>query len=145
MILKKILWFCRKKEEQAQEAPEEKKTFAEYTRYVPQILTWFRREKGIPKKDLKLTVIDDEEQPAWKVNGVLELLIRDLNLLYVVTGRGEAFEELADEAYEERGLLVLIQEHDREGSLPGNLVLDLRDWEKHLDIISEVGYNTVTI
>ena len=79
------------------------------------------------------------------MNGVLELLIRDLNLLYVVTGRGEAFEELADEAYEERGLLVLIQEHDREGSLPGNLVLDLRDWEKHLDIISEVGYNTVTI
>ena len=116
MIWKKIFWFRRREKEDAPEKPAEKKSFLLYTRYAPQILTWFRREKGIPRKDLQLVVIDDEEQPAWKVVRLLEILITDL-----ITIREEAGEE----------------------NVPGNLVLDLRDWEKHLDIISEVGYNTL--
>ena len=144
MVWRKIFWFLKKKEEVPQDEPVEEKTFSQYIQYVPQILTWFRREKGIPRKDLKLTVIDDEEQPAWKISQVLEILITDLNLLYLITEREEVFEELADEAYEEYGLLILIREK-KEEETPGNLVLDLRDWEKHLDIIYEVSYNTLTI
>ena len=143
MIWKKIFWFRRREKEDAPEKPAEKKSFLLYTRYAPQILTWFRREKGIPRKDLQLVVIDDEEQPAWKVVRLLEILITDLNLLYLVTKRREAFEELAEQAYEENGLLITIREEAGEENVPGNLVLDLRGWEKHLDIISEVGYNTL--
>ena len=143
MFWKKLFLFHRKKNEDIAEKPAEEKSFLLYTRYAPQILTWFRREKGIPKKDLQLAVIDDEEQPAWKVIRLLEILMTDLNLLYLITKRGEAFEELAEQAYEENGLLILIQEEDEDGNIPGNPVLDLRDWEKHLDIISEVGYNTL--
>ena len=59
MIWKKIFWFRRREKEDAPEKPAEKKSFLLYTRYAPQILTWFRREKGIPRKDLQLVVIDD--------------------------------------------------------------------------------------
>ena len=31
------------------------------------------------------------------------------------------------------------------GQAPGNLTLDIREWEKQLDIISAVSYNTLTI
>ena len=32
-----------------------------------------------------------------------------------------------------------------EGQVPGNLTLDVGEWEKQLDIVSAVGYNTLTI
>ena len=70
--------------------------------------------------------------------------MKDLNIFYLVTDREDAFEELAEEAMEEYGLiLVLLPKKESAGS--GNLVLDVREWEKHLDIISAVSYNTLTI
>ena len=123
--------------------PEEKKSFFLYIVRIPQILTYYRRSKGIPLKKLELTLVDNEDQPAYQIIQIAELLMKNLNLLYIVTGRREEFEELVLEALEERGLLIVLLEPVFEEKMPGNLVLDLRDWEKHLDIISALSYNTV--
>lgn len=143
-ILRKFLFF-RKKEKKAEETPkeEERKSFFLYVARVPQIVTYFRRERGISRRDLELVIVDNEEQPAWKIGQILELLIWDLNLLYLVTGREEAFEELTETAFGDRGLLIVLLPELPAEDPPGNLVLDLNDWEKHLDIISAVGYNTL--
>lgn len=122
---------------------EEKRSFSFYIEKVPVILTYFRREKGISRRDLELVLVDDPEHPAWQITRIAELLMTDLNLLYIVTERPEAFEELAEQAMEEQGLLIVFLEGAGEGNMPGNLVLDVRSWEQHLDIISPVSYNTV--
>lgn len=143
-ILRKLLFFW-KKEKKTEEIPkeEERKSFFLYVTRVPEIVTYFRRERGISRRNLELVVIDNEDQPAWKIEQLLELLIWDLNLLYLVTGRKEAFEELAETAFGDRGLLIVLLSELPAEDPPGNLVLDLNDWEKHLDIISAVGYNTL--
>lgn len=123
--------------------PEEQKSFFLYIKKVPQIVTWFRRSKGIPLKKLELTLVDYEERPAYQIGQIIELLMKDLNLLYLVTSRRESFEELAEEAMEHTGLLIVLLEPVLNQHMPGNLVLYLEDWEKHLDIVSAVSYNTV--
>lgn len=139
------LFSCWKKKENTEEMPkkEEQRSFFLYIVRTPEILTYFRREKGISRRNLELVLIDDPEHPVWQIMQIAELLMTDLNLLYLVTGRPEAFEELADRAMEEHGLLIVIIQGTGEEPMPGNLVLDIRGWEQHLDIISSVSYNTV--
>ena len=105
------------KEEPIEEIQEEapKKSFFLYITMVPKILTYFRRERGIAKKYLELVLIDNEEQPAYQV---------------------------IEEALEEYGLLVVVLSEVKE-PMPGNLILDTRDWENHLDIITPISYNTM--
>lgn len=143
-FFRRLLSFWKKKEN-AEELPkkEERRSFFLYIVRTPEILTYFRREKGISRRNLELVLVDDPEHPAWQIMQIAELLMTDLNLLYIVTGRPEAFEELADQAMEEHGLLIVILPGTGEDSMPGNLVLDIRNWEQHLDIISSVSYNTV--
>lgn len=143
-FFRKLLSF-RKKKENTEEMPkqEERRSFFLYIVRTPEILTYFRREKGISRKNLELVLVDDPERPAWQIMQIAELLMTDLNLLYIMTERPEAFEELAEQAMEEHGLLIVIIQGFREESIPGNLVLDIRNWEQHLDIISSVSYNTV--
>ena len=139
---KRLLFFWRKKEQPEMELVREERNFFSYIPYVPKILTYYRREKGIPKKALELVLIDNEEQPAWKVQQAAELLLPDLNFLYLVTRREEAFEELTELALEEYGLLIALLPRGVKEELPGNLTLDLNDWERHLDIVSALSYNT---
>ena len=143
-ILRKLLFFW-KKEAEAEEIPkkEAQRSFFLYIAKVPEVLTYFRRERGISKRNLELVIIDHEEQPSWKIQQIIELLLWDLNLLYLVTDRPEAFEELTEEALGDRGLLIVLLPELPAEDPPGNLVLDLNDWEKHLDIISAVRYNTL--
>lgn len=91
-----------------------------------------------------MTLIDDEDRPAYQIAQIAELLMKDLNFFYLVTEREEAFEELAEEAMEEYGLLMVILPKGEE-AVPGNVMLDVREWEKHLDIVTTVGYNTLTM
>lgn len=140
------LWlFFKRGEEKGTEIPTEepKRSFFSYIGRTPQIVTYFRREKGIARRDLELVLIDNEEQPAYQILEITELLAADLKLLYIVTERPEVFEEFADEAMEEQGLLVVVLENIENDRIPGNLVLDTCDWEKHLDIISALSYNTI--
>lgn len=141
------LLFFRKKKEQPEETSEldARKSFLLYVVRLPEIVTYFRREKGIARRNLELVLVDDEERPAYQVVEAAELLITDLNCFYVVTGRPEEFEELGEKAMEEYGLIVIMLEKELAFGLPGNLVLDVRDWEKHLDIVTAVSYNTVII
>lgn len=138
--------FSRRREKRHKEEPEileERKSFFLYIVRIPQILTYYRRSAGIPMKKLELTLVDNEDRPAYQIAQIMELLIPDLNTLYVVTGRRDAYDDLVQEALEQYGLLIVLLEPIFDKKMPGNLVLDLRDWEKHLDIISAVSYNTV--
>ena len=138
------LWQSFKREEQTETLQNEvpQKSFFLYIAEITKVLTYFRREKGISKKDLELVLIDNEDQPAYQVVEIVESLIKDLNFLYLVTRRPNYFDEMIDEALEEYGLLVVVLAELME-PIPGNLVLDTRDWENHLDIISPISYNTV--
>ena len=103
-----------------------------------------QKGKGIAMRKLELTLIDDENRPAYQVAQIAELLMKDLNFFCLLTERAEAFEELVEEAMEEHGLLMVLRSRE-EGQVPGNLTLDVGEWEKQLDIVSAVGYNTLTI
>ncbi len=139
-----IRWFGKKKRVSEPGVSEEARNFFLYMGKTPEIVTYFRREKGIAGKDMELVLIDDEDRPAWQIAQIAEYLMKDLNIFYLGTDREDAFEELTEEAMEEYGLLlVLLPKKESAGS--GNLVLDVREWEKHLDIISAVSYNTLII
>ena len=129
-------WFrSRKQQEKVVETPKAEKSFFLYMRRVPEVLTRMRREQGIPLKDLELILIDNEEEPAWQVQAVLEKLVPGLNVLYLVTDRKEEFEELAEELFDSQGLIMAMTDPEAEPP-EGNLILDLHDWKMHLDIIS---------
>ena len=137
-------WFRRREEVQAPVEKEERRSFFIYIMKTPEIVTYLRREKGIAMRKLELTLIDDENRPAYQVAQSAELLMKDLNFFCLLTELAEAFEELVEEAMEEHGLLMVLRSRE-EGQVPGNLTLDVGEWEKQLDIVSAVGYNTLTI
>lgn len=139
-----IARFRKKEEVQTSKEEEKRRSFFLYIVKTPEIVTYLRREKGIARRKLELTLIDDEDRPAYQIAQIAELLMKDLNFFYLVTEREEAFEELAEEAMEEYGLLMVILPKGEE-SVPGNVRLDVREWEKHLDIVTTVGYNTLTM
>ena len=139
-----IARFRKKEEVQTSKEEEKRRSFFLYIVKTPEIVTYLRREKGIARRKLELTLIDDEDRPAYQIAQIAELLMKDLNFFYLVTEREEAFEELAEEAMEEYGLLMVILPKGEE-AVPGNVMLDVREWEKHLDIVTTVGYNTLTM
>lgn len=139
-----IARFRKKEEVQTSKEEEKRRSFFLYIVKTPEIVTYFRREKGIARRKLELTLIDDEDRPAYQIAQIAELLMKDLNFFYLVTEREEAFEELVEEAMEEYGLLMVILPKGEE-AVPGNVMLDVREWEKHLDIVTTVGYNTLTM
>ena len=145
-FFRRLFSFWKKRENTEERTrQEERRSFFRYIVRVPEIVTYLRREQGISRKNLELTLVDDAERPAYQIVQIAELLTADLNLLYIVTSRPEIFEELAEEAMEERGLLIVVFEDVPGERMPGNLALDIREWEKHLDIINTVSYNTMII
>ncbi len=136
--------FQRRRQKEAPAQPEEA-IFSDYISQVVRVLTYFRRMGGIARRNLELAVIDTEEQPAWKVAEVLECLVPEVRLMYFLTGRAEQFEELQEEIMEATGLLVELRSFDMGLPVPGNLILDLREWKNQLDIIKVVSYNTMAI
>lgn len=144
-FLQKIREFFQKRKKEAAQTLPEEKVFSDYIARLPKILTYLRRMQGIARRDLELTVIDAEEQPAWKVAEALERLVPEVRLLYVLTRRPEEFEELQEEIMEATGLWVELRLPDAQTGAPGNLKLDMRDWENQLDIVKTISYNPETI
>jgi hypothetical protein len=140
-FLRRLFSFLKKEEKETAEIRCE--SFSEYITKVPEILVYLRRERKISGKELELALVDKEDEPVWKIDRILELLIPNLNLLYLLTDRQEEFADLADSVLEEQGLLVVLLPGTRVDSPPGNLVLNLKEWENHLDIMRTVGYNTL--
>ena len=107
--------------------------FADYVPRIPEIILYIRRQREIPRRQLELTLIDKEDEPAWRIKGILRNLMKDPQVMYVVTDRPESFAEM--EMY---GLPFLVLDKTELEKMPGNLVLDLNLWENQLDRFSKI-------
>ena len=112
--------------------------FADYVPRIPEIILYIRRQREIPRRQLELTLIDKEDEPAWRIKGILRNLMKDPQVMYLVTDRAEAFAEMEEEAMEMYGLPFLVLDKTELKKMPGNLVLDLNLWENQLDRFSKI-------
>ena len=112
--------------------------FADYVPRIPEIILYIRRQCEIPRRQLELTLIDKEDEPAWRIKGILRNLMKDPQVMYLVTDRAEAFAEMEEEALEMDGLPFLVLDKTELEKMPGNLVLDLNLWENQLDRFSKI-------
>ena len=112
--------------------------FAVYVPRIPEIILYIRRQREIPRRQLELTLIDKEDEPAWRIKGILRNLMKDPQVMYLVTDRAEAFAEMEEEAMEMYGLPFLVLDKTELEKMPGNLVLDLNLWENQLDRFSKI-------
>ena len=112
--------------------------FADYVPRIPEIILYIRRQREIPRRQLELTLIDKEDEPAWRIKGILRNLMKDSQVMYLVTDRAEAFAEMEEEAMEMYGLPFLVLDKTELKKMPGNLILDLNLWENQLDRFSKI-------
>ena len=112
--------------------------FADYVPRIPEIILYIRRQREIPRRQLELTLIDKEDEPAWRIKGILRNLMKDPQVMYLVTDRAEAFAEMEEESMEMYGLPFLVLDKTELEKMPGNLVLDLNLWENQLDRFSKI-------
>ena len=112
--------------------------FADYVPRIPEIILYIRRQREIPRRQLELTLIDKEDEPAWRIKGILRNLMKDPQVMYLVTDRAEAFAEMEEEAMEMYGLPFLVLDKTELEQMPVNLVLDLNLWENQLDRFSKI-------
>lgn len=112
--------------------------FADYVPRIPEIILYIRRQREIPRRQLELTLIDKEDEPAWRIKGILRNLMKDPQVMYLVTDRTEAFAEMEEEAMEMYGLPFLVLDKTELKKMPGNLILDLNLWENQLDRFSKI-------
>ena len=82
--------------------------FADYVPRIPEIILYIRRQREIPRRQLELTLIDKEDEPAWRIKGILRNLMKDPQVMYLVTDRAESFAEMEEEAMEMYGLPFLV-------------------------------------
>ena len=112
--------------------------FSDYVPRVSEIVLYMRRQREISRRQLELTVVDKEDEPAWRVEGILRNLMKDPQVMYVVTDRAESFAEMEEEAMEMYGLPFVVLDKTELEKMPGNLVLDLNLWENQLDRFSKI-------
>ena len=112
--------------------------FSDYVLRIPEIILYIRRQREIPRRQLELTLIDKEDEPAWRIKGILRNLMKDPQVMYLVTDRAEAFAEMEEEAMEMYGLPFLVLDKTELKKMPGNLILDLNLWENQLDRFSKI-------
>lgn len=123
---------------QESELPVKQWQFSDYVPRVPEIVLYMRRQREISRRQLELTVVDKEDEPAWRVEGIIRNLMKNPQVMYLVTDRTEAFAEMEEEAMEMYGLPFLVLEKTELKKMPGNLVLDLNLWENQLDRFSKI-------
>lgn len=141
MIRKIFQWLLRNQKKEIEYKTEEKVKilmFSDYVPRIPEIILYIRRQREIPRRQLELTLIDKEDEPAWRIKGILRNLMKDPQVMYVVTDRPESFAEMEEEAMEMYGLPFLVLDKTELKKMPGNLVLDLNLWENQLDRFSKI-------
>ena len=141
MIRKIFQWLLRNQKKEIEYKTEEKVKilmFSDYVPRIPEIILYIRRQREIPRRQLELTLIDKEDEPAWRIKGILRNLMKDPQVMYLVTDRAEAFAEMEEEAMEMYGLPFLVLDKTELEKMPGNLVLDLNLWENQLDKFSKI-------
>ena len=141
MIRKIFQWLLRNQKKEIEYKTEEKVKilmFSDYVPRIPEIILYIRRQREIPRRQLELTLIDKEDEPAWRIKGILRNLMKDPQVMYVVTDRPESFAEMEEEAMEMYGLPFLVLDKTELEKMPENLVLDLNLWENQLDRFSKI-------
>ena len=141
MIRKIFQWLLRNQKKEIEYKTEEKVKilmFSDYVPRIPELILYIRRQREIPRRQLELTLIDKEDEPAWRIKGILRNLMKDPQVMYVVTDRPESFAEMEEEAMEMYGLPFLVLDKTELEKMPGNLVLDLNLWENQLDRFSKI-------
>ena len=141
MITKIFQWLLRNQKKEIEYKTEEKVKilmFSDYVPRIPEIILYIRRQREIPRRQLELTLIDKEDEPAWRIKGILRNLMKDPQVMYLVTDRAESFAEMEEEAMEMYGLPFLVLDKTELEKMPGNLVLDLNLWENQLDRFSKI-------
>ena len=141
MIRKIFQWLLRNQKKEIEYKTEEKVKilmFSDYVPRIPEIIHYIRRQREIPRRQLELTLIDKEDEPVWRIKGILRNLMKDPQVMYLVTDRAEAFAEMEEEAMEMYGLPFLVLDKTELEKMPGNLVLDLNLWENQLDRFSKI-------
>ena len=141
MIRKIFQWLLRNQKKEIEYKTEEKVKilmFSDYVPRIPEIILYIRRQREIPRRQLELTLIDKEDEPAWRIIGILRNLMKDPQVMYLVTDRAESFAEMEEEAMEMYGLPFLVLDKTELEKMPGNLVLDLNLWENQLDRFSKI-------
>lgn len=141
MIRKIFQWLLRNQKKEIEYKTEEKVKilmFSDYVPRIPEIILYIRRQREIPRRQLELTLIDKEDEPEWRIKGILRNLMKDPQVMYLVTDRAEAFAEMEEEAMEMYGLPFLVLDKTELKKMPGNLVLDLNLWENQLDRFSKI-------
>lgn len=141
MIRKIFQWLLRNQKKEIEYKTEEKVKilmFSDYVPRIPEIILYIRRQREIPRRQLELTLIDKEDEPAWRIKGILRNLMKDPQVMYLVTDRAEAFAEMEEEAMEMYGLPFLVLDKTELKKMPGNLILDLNLWENQLDRFSKI-------
>ena len=141
MIRKIFQWLLRNQKKEIEYKTEEKVKilmFSDYVPRIPEIILYIRRQREIPRRQLELTLIDKEDEPAWRIKGILRSLMKDPQVMYLVTDRAESFAEMEEEAMEMYGLPFLVLDKTELEKMPGNLVLDLNLWENQLDRFSKI-------
>ena len=141
MIRKIFQWLLRNQKKEIEYKTEEKVKilmFSDYVPRIPEIILYIRRQREIPRRQLELTLIDKEDEPAWRIKGILRNLMKDPQVMYLVTDRAESFAEMEEEAMEMYGLPFLVLDKTELKKMPGNLVLDLNLWENQLDRFSKI-------
>lgn len=141
MIRKIFQWLLRNQKKEIEYKTEEKVKilmFSDYVPRIPEIILYIRRQREIPRRQLELTLIDKEDEPAWRIKGILRNLMKDPQVMYLVTDRAESFAEMEEEAMEMYGLPFLVLDKTELEKIPGNLVLDLNLWENQLDRFSKI-------
>ena len=141
MIRKIFQWLLRNQKKEIEYKTEEKVKilmFSDYVPRIPEIILYIRRQREIPRRQLELTLIDKEDEPAWRIKGILRNLMKDPQVMYLVTDRAESFAEMEEEAMEMYGLPFLVLDKTELEKMPGNLVLDLNRWENQLDRFSKI-------
>ena len=141
MIRKIFQWLLRNQKKEIEYKTEEKVKilmFSDYVPRIPEIILYIRRQREIPRRQLELTLIDKEDEPAWRIKGILRNLMKDPQVMYLVTDRAESFAEMEEEAMEMYGLPFVVLDKTELEKMPGNLVLDLNLWENQLDRFSKI-------
>ena len=141
MMRKIFQWLLRNQKKEIEYKTEEKVKilmFSDYVPRIPEIILYIRRQREIPRRQLELTLIDKEDEPAWRVEGIIRSLMKDPQVMYLVTDRAEAFAEMEEEAMEMYGLPFVVLDKTELEKMPGNLVLDLNLWENQLDRFSKI-------
>lgn len=102
--------------------------------YMKEIFDYLRRYGEIPRKQISVVLIDDEDA---RIDYFLYEFLEDLNYLTIVTSRKEYFVSLQERAFQELGLLIDLVQPWEEKNLRGNLVWDFSDLLQRADCYPE--------